>query len=219
MEYRRLGRTGLNVSELCLGTMQWGWTAGEEEGRAVMDAFMATGGNFLDTADVYSRWAKNNPVGISEQIIGRWMKDRGNRRQIVLATKVYGEMWAGPTGEGLSRKHIVETVEDSLRRLQTDYIDLYQAHAFDANVPIEETICAFNDLVRQGKGLYVGTSNYPAWRLAEALTVSAVNGWASYDCLQPHYNLVHRSEFECELKPLCEQHGVGVIPYSPLAAV
>ncbi|MFQ5902523.1 MAG: aldo/keto reductase, partial [Candidatus Binatia bacterium] len=218
MEYRKLGRTGLKVSELCLGTMQWGWTASEEDGRGVMDAFVEAGGNFLDTADIYSRWVQNNPEGISEQIIGRWMKDRGNRRQIVLATKVHGRMWDGPTGEGLSRKHIMEAVEDSLRRLQTDYIDLYQAHAFDANVPIDETMHAFDDLVRQGKVLYIGASNYPAWRLAEALAVSAVNSWVRYDCLQPHYNLVHRGEFERELKPLCDHHGVGVIPYSPLAA-
>lgn len=218
MEYRNLGRTGLKVSELCLGTMQWGWTASEEDGRAVMDAFVDAGGNFIDTADVYSRWAKDNPGGVSEQIIGRWIKDRGNRRQIVLATKVRGRMWPGPTGEGLSRKHIMEAVEDSLRRLQTDYIDLYQSHAFDESVPIDETMSAFDDLVQQGKVLYVGASNYPAWRFARALGVSDANGWVRYDSLQPHYNLVHRSEFERELKPLCEQEGIGVIPYSPLAA-
>lgn len=217
MEHHRLGRTGLKVSEFCLGTMQWGWTASEEDSRAVMDAFVTAGGNFLDTADIYSRWAKDNPGGVSEQMIGRWMKDRNNRRQIVLATKVHGRMWDGPTGEGLSRKHIMEAIEDSLRRLQTDYIDLYQAHAYDENVPIDETLRAFDDLVRQGKVLYVGASNYSAWRLAEALTVSAVHSWIRYDSLQPHYNLVHRGEFERELKPLCEHHGVGVIPYSPLA--
>lgn len=217
MEYRNLGRTGLKVSELCLGTMQWGWTAGEEDARAVMDAFVEAGGNFLDTADVYSSWARGNPGGVSEQIIGRWMKDRGNRRQIVLATKVRGRMWPGPTGEGLSRKHIMEAVEDSLRRLQTDYIDLYQSHAFDESVPIDETMRAYDDLVRQGKVLYVGASNYPAWRLGEALAVSKAHGWARYDSLQPHYNLVHRGEFERELKPLCEREGIGVIPYSPLA--
>ncbi|MDQ7030106.1 MAG: aldo/keto reductase [Ardenticatenia bacterium] len=217
MNYRTLGRTGLHVSELCLGTMQFGWTADEATSFAILDAFFEAGGNFIDTADIYSAWAPGNPGGVSEEIIGRWMKARGNRRQIVLATKVRGRMWAGPNGEGLSRKHIVEAVEDSLRRLQTDYIDLYQAHAFDPSTPIEETMRAFEDLVRQGKVLYVGASNYPAWRLAEALAVSERHGWARYDSLQPHYNLVHRGEFERELKPLCEHHGLGVIPYSPLA--
>ncbi len=218
MKYRRLGRTGLKVSALCLGTMQWGWTADEDSAVQVMDAFVEAGGNFLDTADVYSVWAENNPGGVSEQIIGRWMKERGNRRQIVLATKVRGRMWPGPNGEGLSRKHIVEAVEDSLRRLQTDYIDLYQSHAFDETTPIEETMAAFDQLVQQGKVLYVGCSNYPAWRLARALWASDVNGLVRYESLQPHYNLAHRAEFERELMPLCEAEGLGVIPYSPLAA-
>lgn len=218
MKYRRLGRTGLKVSALCLGTMQWGWTADEDSAVQVMDAFVEAGGNFLDTADVYSVWAENNPGGVSEQIIGRWMKERGNRRQIVLATKVRGRMWPGPNGEGLSRKHIVEAVEDSLRRLQTDYIDLYQSHAFDETTPIEETMAAFDQLVQQGKVLYVGCSNYPAWRLAKALWASDANGLVRYESLQPHYNLAHRAEFERELMPLCEAEGLGVIPYSPLAA-
>lgn len=218
MDYRSVGRTGLKVSELCLGTMQWGWTASEATGRAVMDAFVKAGGNFLDTADIYSRWARDNPGGVAEEIIGRWMKDRDNRRLLVLATKVRGGMWEGPNGAGLARKHIMEAVEGSLHRLRTDYIDLYQAHSFDAEVPIEETLRAFDDLVRQGKVLYIGASNYPAWRLARALSASRANGWARYDCLQPHYNLVHRGEFERELKPLCEEEGIGVIPYSPLAA-
>ena len=151
MEYRRLGRTGLKVSELCLGTMQWGWTADETTAFAVMDAFVEAGGNFIDTADVYSRWAPGNPGGVSEEIIGRWMQERGNRRQIVLATKVRGRMWDGANGEGLSRQHIMAAVEDSLRRLQTDTIDLYQTHWFDADTPIDETMRALDDLVRQGK--------------------------------------------------------------------
>lgn len=218
MEYRNLGRTGLSVSVLCLGTMQWGWTATEEQARQVMDAFVEAGGNFLDTADVYSRWAPNNPGGVSEEIIGRWMKDRGNRRQMVVATKVRGPMWAGTNGEGLSRKHIMVAVEDSLRRLQTDHVDLYQSHSFDAEVPIDETMRTYDDLVRQGKVLYVGASNYPAWRLSQAVGVSEARGWARYETLQPHYNLVHRSEFERELAPLCEHLGIGVIPYSPLAS-
>ena len=218
MDYRNLGRTGLKVSELCLGTMQWGWTASEEAGRQVMDAFVEAGGNFVDTADVYSRWAEGNPGGVSEQIIGRWMQDRGNRDQIVLATKVRGRMWDGPNGEGLSRAHIVKACEDSLRRLQTDYIDLYQTHFFDADTPIEETMETLDLLVRQGKVRYVGCSNYPAWRLVHSLWAADKGNWVRYDSLQPHYNLVHRGEFERELRDVCVSFGLGVIPYSPLAA-
>jgi aryl-alcohol dehydrogenase-like predicted oxidoreductase len=217
MDYRNLGRTGLKVSELCLGTMQWGWTATEAAAVEVMDAFVAADGNFIDTADVYSRWAEGNPGGVSEEIIGRWMKSRGNRDQIVLATKVRGRMWDGPNGEGLSRVHIVKACEDSLRRLQTDYIDLYQTHFFDADTPIEETMETLDLLVRQGKVRYVGCSNYPAWRLTHALWASDKNNWVRYDSLQPHYNLVHRAEFERELRDVCTHFGLGVIPYSPLA--
>jgi aryl-alcohol dehydrogenase-like predicted oxidoreductase len=217
MEYRKLGRTGLEVSELALGTMQFGWTAGEEAAFAVMDAYAEAGGNLIDSADIYSRWVEGNPGGVSEEIIGRWMKERGNRHQIVLATKVRGRMWEGPNGEGLSRAHIVQAVEDSLRRLQTDYIDLYQTHWFDAETPIEETMRALDDLVRAGKVRYVGCSNYPAWRLAEALWASDKHGWVSYVSLQPHYNLVHRQEFEREMADLVRQYGIGVINYSPLA--
>jgi aryl-alcohol dehydrogenase-like predicted oxidoreductase len=216
MEYRRLGRTGLKVSELCLGTMQWGWTADEATAFAVMDAFVEAGGNFIDTADVYSRWAPGNPGGVSEEIIGRWMQARGNRRQIVLATKVRGRMWDGANGEGLSRLHIMAAVEDSLRRLQTDTIDLYQTHWFDADTPIDETMRALDDLVRQGKVRYLGASNTPAWRLTKALWTSDTLGVARYDSLQPHYSLAHRAEFERELKELCAAEGIGVIPYSPL---
>jgi aryl-alcohol dehydrogenase-like predicted oxidoreductase len=217
MNYRNLGRTGLKVSELCLGTMQWGWTASAEAGAAVMDAFVAAGGNFIDTADVYSRWAEGNPGGVSEEIIGRWMRERGNRDEIVLATKVRGRMWDGPNGEGLSRVHIVKACEDSLRRLQTDYIDLYQTHFFDADTPIEETMETLDLLVRQGKVRYVGCSNYPAWRLVHSLWAADKGNWARYDSLQPHYNLVHRGEFERELKDVCTSFNLGVIPYSPLA--
>ena len=148
MEYRKLGRTGLEVSELALGTMQFGWTTDEESAWAVMDAFREAGGNLIDTADVYSRWAEGNPGGVAEEVIGRWMKGRGNRQEVVLATKVRGRMWEGPNGEGLSRVHIMRAVEDSLRRLQTDYIDLYQTHSLDEETPIEETMRVLDDLVR-----------------------------------------------------------------------
>jgi aryl-alcohol dehydrogenase-like predicted oxidoreductase len=217
MNYRQMGRTGLKVSELCLGTMQWGWSADEAASVQVMDAFVEAGGNFIDTADIYSRWAEGNPGGVSEAIIGRWMKARGNRDQVVLATKVRGRMWDGPNGEGLSRIHIVKACEDSLRRLQTDYIDLYQSHWFDAEAPSEETMEAFDLLVRQGKVRYLGCSNTPAWRLMHALWASDKRNLVRYDAVQPHYNLVHRAEFERELMDICTTFGLGVIPYSPLA--
>lgn len=218
MNYRRLGRTGLKVSELCLGTMQWGWTTDEASGHEVMDAFMEAGGNFIDTADVYTTWARDNPGGVSEEIIGRWMKARGNRNDVVLATKVRGRMWEGPNGEGLSRAHIMRACEDSLRRLQVETIDLYQTHAFDSETPIEETLDALDTLVRQGKVRYIGCSNYPAWRLMESLWASDREGVARYNSLQPHYNLLHRDEYERELRAVCVEFGIGVIPYSPLAA-
>jgi aryl-alcohol dehydrogenase-like predicted oxidoreductase len=217
MEIRKLGKSGLEVSELALGTMQFGWTAGEETAFGILDAYTEAGGNLVDTADIYSRWADGNPGGVSEEIVGRWMKARGNRQQVVLATKVRGRMWDGPNGEGLSRAHILRAVEDSLRRLQTDYIDLYQTHWFDADTPLEETMHALDDLVRAGKVRYIGCSNHPAWRLVESLWISDVHGLVSYVSLQPHYNLVHRAEFEREMADLVEKHAIGVIPYSPLA--
>ncbi len=217
MNYRRLGRTGLKVSVLCLGTMQWGWTANEEASFTVMDAFMEAGGNFLDTADVYSRWVEGNPGGVSEQIIGRWMKARGNRQAVVVATKARGRMWDGPNGEGLSRGHLIRACEDSLRRLGTDYIDLYQTHSDDRETPLDETLRALDDLVRAGKVRYVGCSNYQAWRLCGALWTSEKHRLVRFDSIQPHYNLAHRAEFERELLPLCNDQGLGIIPYSPLA--
>jgi aryl-alcohol dehydrogenase-like predicted oxidoreductase len=218
MNYRNLGQTGLKVSELCLGTMQFGWTAGEPTSYEVMSAAWEAGVNFWDTADVYSRWAEGNPGGVSETLIGRWMKQRDiPRHEIILATKAKARIGPGPNDLGLSRQHIMHAVEDSLRRLQTDYIDLYQSHSFDADTPIEETLRAFDDLVHQGKVRYVGCSNYPAWRLMQALWASDAHGLARYDSLQPHYSLVHRDEYERELESVCRTYGVGVIPYSPLA--
>ncbi len=218
MEYRYLGRTGLRVSELCLGSMQFGWTADEALSHQILSQAYEAGINFIDTADVYSRWVENNPGGVSEQIIGRWMKSGSiPRERVVIATKVRGQMGEGPNEQGLSRAHILGAVEASLRRLGTDYIDLYQAHWYDEEVPIEETLRAFDDLVRQGKVRYIGASNYPAWRLMEALWVSDVHHLARYDSLQPHYNLAHRAEFERELAAVCRTYRLGVIPYSPLA--
>jgi aryl-alcohol dehydrogenase-like predicted oxidoreductase len=217
MEYRKLGRTGLKVSALCLGTMQFGWTADEAAAFRVMDAFVEAGGNFIDTADVYSFWVDGNPGGVSESIIGRWMKARANRGNIVLATKVRGRMWEGPDGEGLGRAHLIRAVEDSLRRLNVEAIDLYQTHSYDEDTPIDETLRAMDDLVRQGKVRYVGASNLPAWMLMEALWYADRDGTVRYESLQPHYNLAHREEFERELLPVCHKYDIGVIPYSPLA--
>jgi aryl-alcohol dehydrogenase-like predicted oxidoreductase len=217
MHYAKLGRTGLNVSRLCLGAMNFGWSADEATSHAIMDAALHHGINFIDTADIYSRWIPGNSGGDSEKIIGSWLKHK-ERRDVIIATKCRIRMWDGPNGEGLSRHHIITSVEDSLRRLQTDYIDLYQAHAFDANTPIDETMAAFDHLVQSGKVLYLGASNYPAWRLMESLWSSDKHGFARYDTLQPHYSLFHRDEFERDLADLCEKYGIGVIPYSPLAA-
>jgi aryl-alcohol dehydrogenase-like predicted oxidoreductase len=218
MQYRNLGRTGLKVSELCMGSMQFGWTSTEEQAFAVLDAFVASGGNFIDTADVYSGWAETSWAGRAEEIIGRWMHDRGNRQSLVIATKVRGSMGPGPNDHGLSRKHILDAVEGSLRRLQIEYIDLYQAHSDDHEVALEETMEAFDNLVQRGLVRYIGASNYVAWRLMKALAISGANGFARYDSLQPNYSLAHRAEFERELEPLCLSEEVGVIPYSPLAA-
>ncbi len=219
MEHRNLGRTGLKVSTICLGTMQFGWSSDEAAAHTILSRAVDLGCNFIDTADVYSRWVPGNPGGVSEEIIGRWLKRSGVRREdIVIATKVRGAMSNDPNDRGLSRHHIMNAVEASLRRLQTDAIDLYQAHAFEAQTPIEETLRAFDDLVRAGKVRYVGCSNYPAWRLMQALWSSDANGLERYESLQPHYNLVHRAEFERELQAVCEDQKIGVIPYSPLAA-
>jgi aryl-alcohol dehydrogenase-like predicted oxidoreductase len=219
MKYRNLGRTGLKVSEICLGTMQFGWTADFETSSTVMDKAIELDCNFFDTADVYSRWAENNDGGVSEEMIGRWLEASSVRRdQLVLATKVRGQRGDGPNDIGLSRHHILTEVENSLRRLQTDYIDLYQVHFPDNETPLTETLTALTDLVRQGKVRYIGCSNYPAWLLMKALWVSDVHGLARFDTVQPHYNLVHRAEFERELQAVCLDQQIGVIPYSPLAA-
>ena len=217
IEYRRLGRTGLKVSPLCLGSMNFGWTADEETSFAVMDAFAEAGGNFIDTADVYNRWVDGHNGGESEGVIGRWLRARGNRSQMIIATKVRGQMGPGPNDQGLSRRHIFDACDASLRRLQSDTIDLYQTHYFDADTPIDETLEALDRLVQQGKVRYVGCSNYPAWRLMEALWTSDKCGLARYNSIQPHYNLVNRAEFERELAEVCLANGIGIIPYSPLA--
>lgn len=217
MNYRILGRTNLRVPELCLGTMTFRWTSTEDESYQVMDAAFEAGITFFDTADVYSRWAEGNPGGVAEEIIGKWLKRRNiPRDRIILATKLRGRMWEGADGEGLSRVHMMRAVEDSLRRLQIEYIDLYQSHSFDEHTPQEETLRAYDDLVQQGKVRFIGCSNFNAAQLQEALDISKLQGLVQYDTLQPHYSLIWRGEFEKELQALCARENIGVIPYSPL---
>ncbi len=218
MLMRKLGRTGMKVAALCLGGNTFGWTTDQKASEAVLDAYMEAGGNFIDTADVYSRWAPGNTGGESETALGTWMATRRNRPAVIMATKACGAMGPGPNDAGLSRLHITRAVEASLRRLQTDYIDLYQAHWDDRETPLEETLRAFDDLVRQGKVRYIGASNHVAWRLTRALWESDRKGYVRYECLQPKYNLVIRDEYERELEGLCLEQGVGVIPYSSLAS-
>lgn len=214
MELRRVGKSELRVAPLCLGGNVFGWTIDERASFDVLDAYVARGGNFIDSADVYSTWAPGNAGGESETILGKWMKARGNRDRIVLATKVGSKM---PDGEGLSRAWIMRAVEDSLRRLQTDYIDLYQSHIDDKATPLEEALAAFDDLVKQGKVRALGASNYDGARLEAATEVSRQHGIARYECLQPRYNLVDR-EYERDQEPICLAHRIGVIPYSSLAS-
>ena len=219
MDTRKMGRTGLKVSELCLGTMQFGWTADDALSHQIMDRYVEAGGNFIDTADIYTNWAGDaSHGGRSEEIIGAWAKARGNRDNLVLATKVRGRMSEGANGEGLSRARILRMCDDSLRRLRTDYIDLYQCHWADLTTPIDETLSAMDILVRAGKVRYIGASNYPAWRLMEALWNADKCHYPRFDCYQPEYSLMERAGFEIEAMPLCKHHGIGVIPYSPLAA-
>jgi len=218
MLMRKLGRTGLRVSALCLGGNTFGWTTDQKASETVLDAYLEAGGNFIDTADVYSRWAPGNSGGESEIVLGKWTAARKNRHAALIATKVMGPMGPGANDTGLSRQHIVEGVEDSLRRLQTDYIDLYQAHWDDRETPLEETLRAFDDLVSQGKVRYLGASNYQAWRLTRALWESDKRGYVRYESLQPKYNLVFRDEYERELEPLCLEQTLAVIPYSSLGS-
>ncbi|MCX6378492.1 MAG: aldo/keto reductase [Armatimonadetes bacterium] len=216
MQIRSLGRTGLKVSEVCLGTMTFGNQAEEETSFAIMDTAEQAGINFIDTADVYPLGGGISRVGRTEEIVGNWLVARNARERVVLATKCRGAMGARPNEEGLSRKHIISACEASLRRLKTDYIDLYQAHAPDPSTPIEESLRAFDDLVRAGKVRYIGCSNFPAWQIMEALWASDKSNLVRLDSAQPRYNILFRM-IEDEILPLCRQYGVGVIPYNPLA--
>jgi aryl-alcohol dehydrogenase-like predicted oxidoreductase len=216
MEHRRLGRTGLKVSEICLGTMTFAGQSDEATSIRVLDTAADLGVTFLDTADAYPIPPDPETAGRTEEVIGRWFDRNGRRDQFVLATKCRIRVGHGPNDQGLSRRHIMAACAASLRRLKTDYIDLYQAHSFDPETPIDETLRAFDDLVRKGMVRYVGCSNYAAWQLALALGTSERAGLARYDCVQPRYNMLFR-EIEAELLPLCRDQGVGVIVYNPLA--
>ncbi|MEO1058115.1 MAG: aldo/keto reductase [Actinomycetota bacterium] len=230
--YVQVGRSGLFVHAIALGTMQFGWSVDEAGSFDVLDAYDDAGGNFIDTADVYSVWSSaeggpSNAGGVSEEIIGRWLAARGNRDRMVIATKVrgaMGELFADHRGtarsrEGLSRRWVIQACDDSLRRLGVDYIDLYQVHWIDPRVPIEETLSALTDLVRQGKVRYLGCSNFSAWRLMEALWAADRRNLESFVSVQPEYHLLDptRSFVEMELAPMCQAYGIGMVPYSPLA--
>jgi aryl-alcohol dehydrogenase-like predicted oxidoreductase len=217
MEYVKLGRTGLDVSRICLGCMTYGdpqrgahsWTLGEEESRPFIRKALDLGINFFDTANVYS-------AGSSEEIVGKALKDFAQRDQIVLATKVFNRMHEGPNGMGLSRKAILSEIDKSLKRLGTDYVDLYQIHRWDPATPIEETLEALHDVVKAGKARYIGASSMFAWQFSKALYLAEQHGWTRFATMQNHYNLLYREE-EREMMPLCQDQGIGVIPWSPLA--
>jgi aryl-alcohol dehydrogenase-like predicted oxidoreductase len=216
MEKRRLGRSNIHIAPLCLGGNVFGWTADEAQSFRILDEFVAAGFDFIDTADVYSTWVPGHVGGESETIIGKWLRQRGNRDRVILATKVGWDMPAA--GKGLSRAYIMQAVEDSLRRLQTDYIDLYQSHVDDAATPLEETLAAFGDLMRQGKVRAIGASNYSAPRLEHALDLAQREGLPRYESLQPLYNLYDRADYEDGLAALCVKRGVGAITYFSLAS-
>ena len=216
MEKRRLGRSGLEFAPLALGGNVFGWTADEAMSHRLLDAFVAAGFSFIDTADIYSTWAPGHKGGESETVIGSWLKRRGSRDKVLIATKVCGEM--GPDRKGLAPAYIRRAVEDSLRRLQTDHIDLYQSHYDDPATPQQDTLGAYARLIEEGKVRAIGASNFTAPRLAEALAISARDGLPRYESLQPHYNLCERPLYEPELEPLCLKEGLGVLPYWALAA-
>lgn len=217
MKIKKLGRTGLKVSEVCLGTMTFGYQCDENTSFQILDRAHEGGINFIDTADVYPLPPQLSTVGRTEEIIGNWFKaNPGRRHETILATKCNGKMGPGVNDQGLSRRHIMDAIEGSLKRLKTDFIDLYQVHFFDSDTPLDETLRALDDLVRTGKVRYIGCSNYQAYQLAKALWVSDKLSISRYDSIQPRYNLLFR-EFENELFPLCQSENVGVIVYNPLA--
>jgi aryl-alcohol dehydrogenase-like predicted oxidoreductase len=215
MKKRKLGRSGLEVSPLCFGGNVFGWTADESTSFKLLDAFVAAGFNFIDTADSYSTWAPGHKGGESETVIGNWLKQRGNREKVIIATKVGSEVMGR---KGLSKSYILSEAEESLRRLNTEYIDLYQSHRDDPGTPVEETLEAYAQLIRQGKVRAIGASNFTAERLAQSLEANRKHGYPRYESLQPNYNLYDREEYETRLEPFCAKEGLGVIPYFSLAS-
>jgi aryl-alcohol dehydrogenase-like predicted oxidoreductase len=215
MNRRKLGKTGIEISPLVFGGNIFGWTVDQATSFKLLDAFVAAGFNSVDTADVYSKWVPGHVGGESETILGEWMKRTGNRSKIIVATKVGMDMGDGK--KGLSKSYILASAENSLRRLQTDYIDLYQSHIDDPDTPLEETLGAYAELIKQGKVRAIGASNHKAERLAAALETSKKYGLPAYQTLQPNYSLIERAEYESTLEPLCEKEGLGVINYFPLA--
>jgi aryl-alcohol dehydrogenase-like predicted oxidoreductase len=213
---RKLGHSALQVSPLAFGGNVFGWTADEKCSFALLDKFVEADFNLIDTADVYSKWVPGHTGGESETIIGKWLKRSGKRHDVIIATKVGMEM--APDRKGLRKAYIMHAVEDSLRRLQTDYIDLYQSHVDDPDTPLEETLDAYADLVRQGKVCAIGASNYSAERLVEALKISEKHSYPRYESLQTQYNLYDREEYESKLEPVCVEHGIGVLTYYSLAS-
>lgn len=215
MNLRKLGKTGIEIAPLIFGGNVFGWTIDQATSFQLLDAFIAAGFNSVDTADVYSKWVPGHTGGESETILGEWMKRSGNRTKIIVATKVGMDMGDGK--KGLSKAHILRSAEDSLRRLQTDYIDLYQSHLDDPDTPFEETLGAYSELLKQGKVRAIGASNHKAERLAAALDASKKSGLPRYETLQPNYSLIERAEYESGLEPICVKEGLGVINYFPLA--
>lgn len=216
MDKRKVGRSGLEVAPLCLGGNVFGWTADERTSFEILDAFVDRGFNFVDTADTYARWAPGLHGGESETVLGDWFASRGRRDRVVLVTKVGGPMT--PERKGLSKAYILDEVEASLKRLRTDYIDVYMSHFDDPSTPMEETLDAYGILVKQGKVRVIGASNFTPDRLAMALEISAAQGFPRYECLQPQYSLIERAGYEAGLEPLCVREGVGVIGYYSLAS-
>jgi aryl-alcohol dehydrogenase-like predicted oxidoreductase len=216
MDKRKLGNSGIELAPLAFGGNVLGWTANEETSFKLLDSFVERGFNFIDTADVYSRWAHNGVGGQSETILGKWLKRSGKRQSVIIATKVGMEM--GPGKKGLAPDYIRSSAEDSLQRLQTDYIDLYQSHADDPGTPLEQTLSAYGDLIKQGKVRAIGASNYTGARLAEALQISKEHGLPRYESIQPEYNLYDRSEYESDIEPVVRKEHIGVITYFSLAS-
>jgi len=216
MEYIRFGNTGLKVSRICLGTMtygkpneRWQWALNEEQSRPFIQKALELGINFFDTADIYS-------LGASEEVVGNALKDFARRDNVVIATKVFNQMSTDPNDGGLSRKHIMSSIDASLKRLKTDYVDLYQIHRWDYHTPVEETMEALHDIVKAGKARYIGASSMYSWQFAKALYTADLHGWTRFVSMQPHYNLIYREE-EREMLPLCQDQKIAVIPWSPLA--